>query len=235
MKTVSYCIAVLLLVQSPSASAALIPLNNPGFEALMGTDTAHFQTDGITPGQLLEGHFSATLDLGPNTFITTTPIPGWQGNAYGGTLNPTTTMFPGEAAEGQHVGGIFGLGYNYSQQTTFALQPGTYTFTVAYGNPLDQTPSGRIWITAGANFLVDSGIGGLVEPAEGTWEERSIQVVIPGSHPYLGSLVGVGIANSAGYALFDDARLEFTPVPEPGMLALGVSGIGCILLIRRRC
>lgn len=85
-----------------------LEVENPGFEQLTGTGASHFTED----GRLADGHYSTFpgFPLDGNGFASANPIPGWTGPAPGGTFNPTLSVLPNGAPEGQNVAWINGAG-----------------------------------------------------------------------------------------------------------------------------
>ncbi|MFZ9856693.1 MAG: LamG-like jellyroll fold domain-containing protein, partial [Limisphaerales bacterium] len=85
-----------------------IPIQNPGFEDLTGSDPIHFGTD----GRLLPLHYSAfpgnmIESLG---FHANPAIPGWLGTHTGGTFHPSPDQIPRPSPDGHNVAWINGSG-----------------------------------------------------------------------------------------------------------------------------
>ena len=140
------------------AEAVPLPVVNPSFEALTGTDPTHFDAS----GHLLDEHYSAfNFAFGPG-FNSPDALPGWSGSGSAGTFNPTAALFPGGVPDGQNTAWINVHG-SLNQTLAGKFQAGRrYRLTVDVGalssvpfsgRALPQSPGARVVSISGGEFL----------------------------------------------------------------------------------
>jgi hypothetical protein len=220
-----------------SASAAFIPINNASFG-----DQA-----------LADGESISTPDYAPTGWTTLgTPAYVLQHNpTYGGELTPWLE-FQGAAGDaGIPTGGASpnvwtdlmyqGANGYVTQALTSQVQAGTYKLTVAMGTqggsgytPLDSVSVGITTTTLGYgeglarnNWTPSNGGAGL---PVATLQDYSVGLVVAPGDPHIGQTLQIfaGGNNTLGglqSVSYSNARLEFTPVPEPGTLVLMTSAL----------
>ncbi len=206
------------------AGAVPLPVVNPGFEALTGTDPSHFGPD----GRLLENHFTMTEDYDPPSplpvlaaLIASDAIPGWKvSGRYAGTFHPQPTHFLGGVPEGQNTAylGIPEAGQvvSISQVLWHVLVPGTYTLQVDAGlAAFAESMTFQIELRAGPDFIISTG-GRQTQPSAGFFTVSN-SVTIPDNHPRLGARLIIRLSTFhdgfSGQAHFDNVRLSGPPGP----------------------
>lgn len=208
------CLFCFVVCASGQAWGATIPVVNAGFE-------------------------NPTLPNGGTTPTT----PGWVPTPAGnpGIWNPTTTIFPGEATEGQNVAYINTLPNQTSlleQILSTTIAPDAiYTLEVDVGRRLDQAGLGNFFApriqlqTAGGVVLAGSGC---LHGSFGSFVTCTATYTAPTTGGPLGqalkvSLQNIGQSGSTEQANFDNVRLTAVPLPAAiylfGAGLLGLAGI----------
>lgn len=199
--------------------AATIPLTNPSFELLTGTNPTHFDA----AGKLRTGHWATFFALdGANGFATDNAVPGWEGEGENGTMSPVVgTALPAKfpsIPDGQNT--FFGTGSGVLVQSLNAtyLAGNRYVFEVMVGRP--RTESGPApW--AGGHLLLLQGSEGLalvkiptdIQPGE--FRPIRVEYSVAPADPAIGKNIGVAISpGSPGEIHFDAAQLSVFPLPS---------------------
>lgn len=199
------------------ANAEMIEVLNPGFESPV-----------------------IVIDGGANSNITNWKVASGGGGSAG-TLNPSTSMFPGEAPEGSNV--AFSSNRTFFQYVDAELTANTtYTLTVDVGNRLDEPYYGYRLDLAANNGIVNTTIARdttSAAPSPGSFDTATLVFTPDADHSQLGNqlvilLYGFSIGDSQ--TCFDNVRFEATQVPEPSTIALwSIFGlIGGFVAWRRR-
>jgi hypothetical protein len=178
-----------------------------------------------------------------------------------GVLNPNgTTLYSGGAPLGSNVGVVFLLD-NAGNQAQFANSPAgmeqtlavtlqsstTYTLRVEVGNIANDAnfphsqfqfggfPGYRIELLAGGSVIAADNNSLL--PSEGGWLTSTLQFT-SASSVTPGQLLGIRLLNlnsNVGLEVnFDNIRLSFAPVPEPGVMAMLACAAAAGMIARRR-
>lgn len=196
-----------------AALADPIPVINPGFEDLRGTDRAHFDAN----GRLLDGDY-AWRNTPTAGFATANPAPGWRVTGDAGTYNPSSSMVLGN--EGRDVAFLQNpaSGPSISQVLCQGLAPGRHTLRADIGRPGDGAPfvGYRLRLLAGRTLLGED-VNSVLPPV-GRMATATLVVDVPENHPQLGELVAVelGVGDLPGrgaYVLVDNVRLDGPPSP----------------------
>ncbi len=191
------------------AEAVPLPVVNPSFEALTGTDPAHFDAS----GHLLDEHYSAfNFAFGPG-FNSPDALPGWSGSESAGTFNPTAALFPGGVPDGQNTAWINVHG-SLNQTLAGKFQAGRhYRLTVDVG-ALSSVPFSGYVIGLYANgqpVAVDNNSKVVVA---GRFATATVDVTLPAGSPAVGASIEVrlGIPGStSGQTDFDNVRVTVEP------------------------
>lgn len=244
-----------------SATAAPLPVVNPGFENITGAQiTSNEFTFGSLPGWTVYDEDNVANG-------------GIGGTYYAGTLTPQILPahdpvnyqnFPAGAPEGQRVGIAFNFagaepGHEYGLQQTLVgtslLANTRYELQVLIGNiasgwsvsngffTLSGFPGYRVDLLAGNTLLAsdDNSLAGTIP--DGQWGESTVIFTTTDFHDALGqdlrirlvnlNLVDGDFENADREVDFDNVRLSATAVPEPGTVAL-VLLAGAAFAVRRK-
>lgn len=216
-------------------AGAEIPITNPTFEAMTGTNPSHF--DGA--GRLRDNHYSVVpgYPVEATGFQSANAIPGWQTTASAGTYNPPARLVPLEAPHGGNVAWVNVTGVlRQTLETTF--QPNTtYQLTVEIGSLQGfEFPGYEVGLFAGGKVVVAN--TSLSAPAiAGQFSTVNASAWIAGDSSSVGQPIEIrlGIPGvGAGQVDFDWVRLTAMTVPEPASVALFAGGVVTLLLICRR-
>ena len=204
---------------------------------------------GVSPGSAIKGFYGTTLNDGPGTFT---------GSAYQGS----TTI--GNAAQTQLGAaitslGLLGPGTTVSGDLTgLTLTPGTYTVPYAASNLTGaltlnglgktnqtwvfQMPSSLITSVGSTVNLINMGAGDSIY-----WDVGSSATIKSGTSFAGNILAYTSIALGTGATILDGSALAYTgavtlnanhisisPVPEPGIWTMMLSGLGLIGFIAYR-
>ena len=200
--------------------AATVPVANPGFEDFVLDDT----------------FFTRTFSLGePNIIVTPNPVPGWSLNepdADGGTWNPSSTSYSGEAFEGRNV--AYSNTAILSQVLSDSLIAFTkYELSVVVGNRLDASFGGyTVQLLAGGVLLAQD--ENSLAPASGEYVTSVVEFETTGTNALIGQALEIRLGTLPGVLAqvnFDDVKLEAVSVPEPTSLVL--LALGSLGLLRR--
>jgi hypothetical protein len=219
--TIFTSILVCAVASALQLSAVNIPVVNPSFDDLRGTDTNHFEPSGL----LRTNHFAVRRSMPPwwtnECYVTPCPVPGWKISeppapqyVTTGTHRYTPYSFP--TADPNSMC----LFLNASAPPSFASQvlchvltPGIYTLSVNVGRRTESTDAGA--------YLVELRAGGVViaqdynsQPREpGTFVTSACAAVIPTNHPCLGTHLEIRLYGSPStlhlsQISYDNVRLE---------------------------
>ncbi|MDJ0719385.1 MAG: hypothetical protein QNJ54_35065 [Prochloraceae cyanobacterium] len=237
-------------IQQKSAQAAIISLENPGFEIPE-------QTDQPFPGA---GFFDFNTPPGwglydPNGLI---PEDASLATSFTGGWKPSVAFFP-TIPEGDQIGTIFlvppGAGeVGFTQNSDTIIQPNTtYTLSVAVLNTpalpgaeiFAGFPGYRLELLA-ENTVIATDNNSVVV-SEGGFETATVSYTSANDDIYLGESLGIRLINpnlnnasglDGGNGIevnFDDVELRATSVPEPiSVLGHILSGITLIFIKKRR-
>jgi hypothetical protein len=224
--TIRAWLAVCFFCCRLGATGDSIEIENPGFENLTGSGPAHF--DGA--GKLRDAHYSvystlpATPSEGPE-LASANPIPGWQTVAFAGTYNPPATLFPLGPPEGNNTAWINVTGVIRQTLTETFRANTTYQLTVGVGAIQGITfPGYEVGLFAAGDVVLSERSFFPVAPS-GHFGSVSAEGLVPVGSPFVGLPIEVrlGIPGMRdGQINFDWVRLEASPVPEPGIIALGM-------------
>ena len=193
------------LLQTLFAAPIAIPIANPGFEALRGTDSSHFGGDGT----LLIGH-SSLLPAFPQsatTYATLDPIPQWNVSGIGGTLIPGAGALNPGVTEGKSCSYLDANGALTQGLSTKVEGGNIYRLQVDIGAPAGTSGLQYTFaLTAGNEVIArQTGVASIGEMATIT-----LPVLIKADSPLIGASLGVILGNlssHSGSVLFDNVRL----------------------------
>jgi hypothetical protein len=211
-------LSIVSIALTSSVRAESIAVANPSFE------------DPTNPPLIMPGQY--TTYPGPGD-----TIPGWTNDPNSGVqyyITPSNTSSgPYEyltVANG--VDGAFSDSSLISQTLSFTLQPGTYTLTIASGWRGGRNYAGGTFGLYTTNGT-DIGSTTFVQPAvQETFLDTSLVVNVLATSPELGQNLVIEMEGSGlngGTIDFDNARLDFTAVPEPSTYLL--FGAGAVALV----
>jgi hypothetical protein len=188
-------------VSITSVHAALLTINNPGFEAFsLGLNT-----------------FSTHIGMGfTNQILSGDPIPGWVLNGHGGTWRPDTSFYPSGVPEGVNVAFLEYESIHssvLSQVLADVLTANTvYTLSVKVGHRADYNLAPfRVQLLAGGEVLSQETLASI--PA-GQFQTVTVTFTAPADHPLLGLPLEIRLtADNADrqQVNFDDVKLDATP------------------------
>jgi hypothetical protein len=182
-------------------------------------------------------------------------IPGWVFSGLGADANakvwnPMSDRFAGADGSGTPQGGdginvlyaansgAYGNYTSLLQMLPDKLQAGTYTLTAAVGKADKFVPAERNYIALHVGTASVAQV--CVVPADlvsGQFVTRTVTFEVAADNPMIGQNIGVRLQTSLSttqvrITCFDNVRLEYTPVPEPGTLVL--TALGAFLFSKRR-
>ncbi len=215
---------------------AVLPIVNPSFEQMSGSDPVHFEAN----GKLKDNHYSIVsgYPVEPTGFSSANPIPGWTTTASAGTYNPPARLVPLEAPHGNNVAWVNVTGVirqtlaiNFEANTTYEL-------TVEVGSLQGFGFPGYEVALFGADKIVafDRSLAPLAAP--GRFGTARVSVWIGEDSPAVGAPIEIRLGipgNGSGQVDVDWVRLEAVTVPEPSMFVLLTCGGGAVgmLIVRR--
>lgn len=187
-----------------------LPVVNPSFEALTGTDPTFFDTS----GKLLEGHYStfATSQVSASGFYSANAVPGWTG-VSGGTSHPSTSVVPGGVTDGKQSAWIYLTGYIAQVLPNRFQADTTYRLTVDVGAEKGFTFPGYYIALYSEGQVVAADTNSVTVPA-GTFATAELAVTLPANSPFIGKPIEIrlGIPGSkADQTDFDNVRLTVAP------------------------
>lgn len=228
LSVISAAVGTTFIAQN--AHASVLPVSNPGFEDLTGSDPAYFSS-----GLLLDGHLTASSNPTNNSliYVTANPIPSWTADtSAGGTMNPASTFITPESTDGQNV--AYSSGSIIEQTLTFDILPSThYILTVDVGHP--NLPSVgfnyHVWLSSGG-FVLGEDANSVSIPLN-SWDTSTVTWDSPGDVPD-GSHLTINLASNAGVAVFDHVQIfSGSLAPEPGLCAFLLAPLATLLTRRR--
>jgi hypothetical protein len=208
-----------------TASAIDFHIDNAGFEAFA----------------LQDGEFTRNAGFpcnppNPLCINTNDDVPGWALSQDVGTSNPTTSVFPGEAPEGQNVAFGNGSPAMLSQVLGATLFPDvTYTLKVEVGDGAGFAfPGYSVELWAGGTRL---GFENGLAPADGTFATSLVAFTASSTDPNLGQQFEIRLISVNQGTFFDDVRLS-TPSVVPALggretVLLCAALVGTAALLRR--
>ncbi len=162
------------------ATAADVPITNPGFEA----------------DPLPVGGIRVT-------------ITGWRTSPGGGDgiFRPTASDYPGGIPEGRNVAYVNLSGNSVRQTLSTPLEPNTtYVLSVAVGwNNNDPFAGYIVQLRAGGTVLAEDRSG--LHPAQGTWVTSTVRYTSGDAEPELGAPLEIRLLSPGVQANYDDVRL----------------------------
>lgn len=227
-------VGMLVLAVSAHLTAAPITVPNGSFEAPVLADGQYGGNVAIPPWNSVTVWREVTNPSGSDVAPFPSGMVGASGNGTPQGGDGTNVLYMHQGANGSE-GRIF-----VSTDGVTAL--GTYTLTVAVGT-LSNKQSHGFTI---AIYDTDSGYSGGAkhtglgsELTPGTLVDKSVTWTV--TDPDMvgrGILVSLGISANpsavTGCTLFDNVRVDFTPVPEPGTMALVAMGSTAWVLKKKR-
>jgi hypothetical protein len=210
----------MLFAIAPAGSAEQIPLLNPSFEALTGTDPIHFDTQ----GRLRPGHYSSfPKPLTPAGFLSVDAIPGWVGDGTAGTMAPLV---------GAVIGSLFGT-VPHGQNTAYFLDESVlqqflirtyqantrYVLTAEIGRPSSVAPP-AVWhgfvLSLGAGYEWIAVNSGPLDIPAGSFRTVEISYSVAPGDPWIGHPITATLAGGGPSPThFDHVRLEAQPLTGP--------------------
>ena len=175
----------------------------------------------------------------------TTPS-GWSGGtAYDDYSDANLSSAVGVGGDGGSFITV-GVGGNTNiaifQNTTYAAQLGDiFTFTLAVGERIGQSGSkssaadyvGTFSLRIGNAVVASNLLANTGDPIAGGWANASVSYTATAAD--VGQFVGIQIGGMTVRGQFDNARLNVTPIPEPGTFGF-IAGAAALMLgmVRRR-
>ncbi|HLP85064.1 MAG TPA: hypothetical protein VK157_12000 [Phycisphaerales bacterium] len=257
----AYAFAAAALVASACVHAQVLPLINPGFEDIsvtlapgemingMGSTTQPTTTRWPSPFQQIAGTPQTGVTVaGWRSFVPTPPA-----QSLVGVLNPSATINNQLWLTGQSGNHVAVAQAAFASQTlNVLLQPST-TYTVSFLAGIGRTDlsySPRVALIAAADTtsLARVGDGVTTTLTFNPWTtitQEQFGVMLPFTFSYTTAAVlpadqanryvGLYFVGSDGFprVCFDDFRIEATPVPSAGPVALAVLA-GCFVFAKSR-
>ncbi len=192
-----------------------LPVVNPSFELLSGTDPTHFDAS----GKLLPGHYSEVpgFPILPIGFHTADPIPGWTSQDSAGTINYAgLPYFPAGLPDGQNCAWINITG-TVSQTLAERFSPNTvYRLSVDVGALAGIAfPGYTVGLYANGTPVATE--ENAVSIPNGTFQTVTLTATIPPNSPALDTPIEIrlGIPGShPDQVVFDNVRLTAEPALE---------------------
>lgn len=223
---IAICVGVALIVVGSlwvgPASASMIAVANSSFEKQVLVDGANTEGAPVTD-----------WDLG-----------GASSGGWVGVQNPASTLFT-KNGSGMPVGGDGANSLDIylpsasdwgtrSQALKSVLQAGTYMLTVSVGRELSTTASNYYFgLYTTDNTLLRAFEGYGADLTAGQFVDKSVTFTVTNTDASLGKTLmitlGGGWPTNTGTGLetvhFDNVRLDYAAVPEPGSMAILASGL----------
>jgi len=171
-----------------------IPVRNPGFEDLVGTDPVHFGTD----GRLLPLHYGTfpSNPLDALSFHSSEAIPGWRSVTAGGTLHPSTQQVPHPSPDGHNVAWINGSGA-ILQTPPQTVRGGTvYRLRADFSDALEVPFGGSLPGLYGGETLLGEARD-RTTPADGGSVTELLQIEVPADSPAIGKPLEIRLATTS--------------------------------------
>ena len=203
------------LLAGEAATTVSLPVANPSFEALTGTNLIHFDAD----GHLRDGHYSA-FDFATGTgFNSTRAIPGWSGSGSAGTFNPSAAEFPRGVTDGKNTAWInasfFAKGQITQTLPNRFLADRTYRLSVDVGAPAGLGFPGY-FIGLYANGRAVAADTNSVTVAKGRFATATVVVTLSADSPFIGAPIEIrlGLPDlKPDQTDFDNVRLTVDRLP----------------------
>ncbi len=186
-----------------------IPVQNPGFEDLDGTDPTHFGTD----GRLLPLHYSTFPNnpLDALSFHSAEAIPGWRSLNAGGTFRPSTQQVPRPSPDGHNVAWINGSGAILQTLSQTVREGAVYRLRADLSDAVEVPFAGSLIALFGGETLLGESRNGKT-PEDGGSVTDLLQVEVPADSPAIGKPLEIRIATTSAsgfsHSEFDGVRLE---------------------------
>jgi MYXO-CTERM domain-containing protein len=142
-----------------------------------------------------------------------------------GTFDPLAVSFPG-VPDGENT--AYSNGGTIAQVLAAVLEANTvYQLEVEIGNrPETPFPGFQVQLFAGDSLLAED-VSSFEPPGQGFTTSLVSYVALP-DDPNLGQSLSIRLVSLGIQVNFDDVRLNGSPLPAPGALALlAVAGLGC--------
>ncbi len=198
--------------------SAPIPLLNPSFEALTGTNSVHF--DNL--GRLRLGHWATFFRLdGAEGFESENAVPGWEGEGENGTMSVITGTGPTARftaiPDGRNTFFSTSIGLTLQTVTARYTAGNRYVFRVMVGRPLTESMPG-VWSGGNLLLLADGEAVAIADIPRNIapGEFRAVEVAYSVAPGDLNSGKPIGVALSPGFpgeVHFDLATLAEEPLP----------------------
>ena len=186
-----------------------IPIQNPGFEELTGSDPIHFGTD----GRLLPLHYSAfpgnmIESLG---FYANPAIPGWLGTHTGGTFHPSPDQIPRPSPDGHNVAWINGSGSIFQTLPQVVRGGRLYRLSADLGDAVGVAFGGYAMALQGGDTPLGA-IANRKTPDEGSFVGDTLLVEVAADSTAIGKpleiRLGTAPSEAPNHSEFDRVRLE---------------------------
>ena len=208
-------------VDAPSAVSLAVV--NPSFEALTGTDPAHFDAN----GKLLPGHLSEFpgFPIDPAGFFSANAIPGWNGHDSSGTVNYLGGRYITNGLSGQNCIYINVTG-QVSQTLTDRFQAGQmYRLSADVGYAVGINYPG-FFIGLYANGQAVAVATNSVNVVAGSLTTATVEVSLPAGSAFIGAPIEIRLGipgTKPDQTVFDNVRLTAQPLQPTHGVSLAVA------------
>ncbi len=191
-----------------------LPVVNPSFELLTGSDTNHFDAS----GNLLPGNYSEFPGFPINSFgfFAADAIPGWSSQATAGTINYTGTPYITNGLTGKYCAWINVHGQiSQTLAATFAAKR-LYRLSVDVSYPVGVNFPGYV-IGLYANGQLVAADSNSINVVAGRMGTATVAVSLPENSPFIGTPIEIrlGIPGSnPDQVVFDNVQLTSASLGE---------------------